>query len=78
VSEKQHYHSGRIDMAGARQRKRKRVDDLIAVHPDCHKESGAELILGEGIEVLLETELITVECQSRRQNDTCPAVCPGV
>jgi pyruvate/2-oxoglutarate dehydrogenase complex dihydrolipoamide dehydrogenase (E3) component len=37
-----------IDMAGVRQRKRKMVDDLIAIHLDRYKASGAELILGEG------------------------------
>jgi pyruvate/2-oxoglutarate dehydrogenase complex dihydrolipoamide dehydrogenase (E3) component len=38
----------RIDMAGVRQHKRKMVDDLIAIHLNRYKESGAELILGEG------------------------------
>jgi pyruvate/2-oxoglutarate dehydrogenase complex dihydrolipoamide dehydrogenase (E3) component len=37
-----------IDMAGVRQRKRKMVDDLVALHLDRYKASGAELILGEG------------------------------
>ena len=37
-----------IDMAGVRQRKRKMVDDLIAIHLDRYKASGTELILGEG------------------------------
>jgi pyruvate/2-oxoglutarate dehydrogenase complex dihydrolipoamide dehydrogenase (E3) component len=38
----------RIDMPGVRQSKRKMVDDLITVHLDRYKASGAELILGEG------------------------------
>src|SRR5947209_4113997 len=37
-----------IDMAGVRRRKRKMVDDLIALHLDRYKASGAELIMGEG------------------------------
>ena len=36
-----------IDMAGVRQRKRKMVDELIAIHLDRYKQSGAELIMGE-------------------------------
>lgn len=60
-----------IDMAGVRQRKRKMVDDLIAIHLDRYKASGTELILGEGrflaprtIEVRLKdggTRLLTGE-----------------
>jgi pyruvate/2-oxoglutarate dehydrogenase complex dihydrolipoamide dehydrogenase (E3) component len=60
-----------IDMAGVRRRKRKMVDDLIALHLDRYQESGAELILGEGrfleprtIEVRLKdggTRLLTGE-----------------
>jgi pyruvate/2-oxoglutarate dehydrogenase complex dihydrolipoamide dehydrogenase (E3) component len=38
----------KIEMTGVRQRKRKMVDDLIAIHLDRYKSSGAELILGEG------------------------------
>jgi pyruvate/2-oxoglutarate dehydrogenase complex dihydrolipoamide dehydrogenase (E3) component len=37
-----------IDMGGVRQRKRKMVDDLIALHLDRYQASGTELILGEG------------------------------
>lgn len=36
-----------IDMAGVRQRKRRMVDELIAIHLDRYKQSGAELIMGE-------------------------------
>src|SRR5713226_3530006 len=36
-----------IDMAGARERKRRMVDGLIDLHLDRYKASGAELILGE-------------------------------
>jgi pyruvate/2-oxoglutarate dehydrogenase complex dihydrolipoamide dehydrogenase (E3) component len=37
-----------VDMAGVRRRKRKMVDDLVAIHLDRYHASGAELILGEG------------------------------
>jgi pyruvate/2-oxoglutarate dehydrogenase complex dihydrolipoamide dehydrogenase (E3) component len=37
-----------IDMRGVRDRKRKMVDDLIAVHRKNYANSGAELIIGEG------------------------------
>jgi pyruvate/2-oxoglutarate dehydrogenase complex dihydrolipoamide dehydrogenase (E3) component len=37
-----------VDMAGVRRRKRKMVDDLVALHVDRYRASGAELILGEG------------------------------
>ena len=37
-----------IEMSGVRQRKRKMVDDLVAIHLDRYKASGVELILGEG------------------------------
>jgi pyruvate/2-oxoglutarate dehydrogenase complex dihydrolipoamide dehydrogenase (E3) component len=37
-----------IEMDGVRQRKRRMVDEMIAIHLDRYKASGAELILGEG------------------------------
>src|SRR6185312_6314151 len=37
-----------IDMSGVRERKRKMVDDLRAVHLSNYRASGAELIMGEG------------------------------
>jgi pyruvate/2-oxoglutarate dehydrogenase complex dihydrolipoamide dehydrogenase (E3) component len=37
-----------VDMTGVRHRKRKMVEDLIAVHRDRYAASGAELIIGEG------------------------------
>jgi pyruvate/2-oxoglutarate dehydrogenase complex dihydrolipoamide dehydrogenase (E3) component len=37
-----------VDMAKVRQRKREMVDRLIAAHVKNYKESGAELIMGEG------------------------------
>lgn len=36
-----------IEMTGVRQRKRKMVADLITIHQDRYKASGAELIMGE-------------------------------
>src|SRR5262249_17429195 len=38
----------KINMAGVRDRKRKMVDGLIALHQQKYKESGAELIMGNG------------------------------
>src|SRR5882757_27783 len=37
-----------LDMKGVRQRKRKMVEDLVAVHRDRYERSGTELIIGEG------------------------------
>ena len=37
-----------IDMGGVYRRKKKMVDDLINLHLDLYRSSGAELILGEG------------------------------
>jgi pyruvate/2-oxoglutarate dehydrogenase complex dihydrolipoamide dehydrogenase (E3) component len=37
-----------IEMAEVRARKRRMVDGLISMHMDLYKESGAELVLGEG------------------------------
>src|SRR5271170_4933763 len=38
----------KIDMSGVRDRKRKMVDGLVAMHLDNFKASGAELVLGSG------------------------------
>jgi pyruvate/2-oxoglutarate dehydrogenase complex dihydrolipoamide dehydrogenase (E3) component len=38
----------KIEMQGVRQRKRKMVDDMIAIHQERYRASGADLILGEG------------------------------
>ena len=37
-----------VDMAKVRQRKREMVDALVALHLDLYRESGTELIMGEG------------------------------
>src|SRR5262245_50871800 len=39
---------GSIDMAAVRERKRKMVDGLVAVHLQKYEESGAELVMGSG------------------------------
>src|ERR1700689_22036 len=38
----------KIEMSGVRRRKRKMVDDMVAVHLDRYQASGAELVIGEG------------------------------
>ncbi len=38
----------KLDMAAVRDRKRKMVDGLVAIHLDKYQESGAELIMGSG------------------------------
>jgi pyruvate/2-oxoglutarate dehydrogenase complex dihydrolipoamide dehydrogenase (E3) component len=40
-------HPGPVDMAVVRKRKRRMVDELVAMHLDRYKATGAELILGE-------------------------------
>src|SRR5258707_14593788 len=40
---------GSIDMAVVRDRKRRMVDGLVAVHLQKYKESGAELVMGSGL-----------------------------
>lgn len=50
-----------IDMVGVRLRKRKMVDELIAIHLDRYKQSGAELIMGEA----RLTSATTIEVRSK-------------
>jgi pyruvate/2-oxoglutarate dehydrogenase complex dihydrolipoamide dehydrogenase (E3) component len=38
-----------VDMAGVRRRKRQMVDGLIQIHLDRYRDTGAELILGNGV-----------------------------
>src|SRR5580698_3989222 len=38
----------RIDMAAVRERKRRMVKDLVDIHLNLYKKSGAELIMGSG------------------------------
>jgi pyruvate/2-oxoglutarate dehydrogenase complex dihydrolipoamide dehydrogenase (E3) component len=57
----------KIEMPGVRARKRKMVDDLISLHLDRYKASGAELILGEASFVGAKTvEVKTREGETRR------------
>ena len=49
-----------VDMVGVRARKRRMVDDLIAVHLDRFKSSGAELVLGEGKFIAPRTLQVTL------------------
>src|SRR5215468_375414 len=49
-----------INLAGVRERKRKMVDGLIALHQLKYKESGAELIMGEGKFVAPKTIEVTL------------------
>jgi pyruvate/2-oxoglutarate dehydrogenase complex dihydrolipoamide dehydrogenase (E3) component len=37
-----------VEMAAVRARKRRMVDGLVSMHMDKYKESGAELVIGEG------------------------------
>ena len=55
-----------IDMVGVRQRKRKMVDELIAIHVDRYKQNGAELIMGEA----RLTSATTVEVRSKNASTT--------
>src|SRR5260221_10772650 len=38
----------KVDMAAVRERKRKMVDGLVALHLEKYRESGAELVMGQG------------------------------
>jgi pyruvate/2-oxoglutarate dehydrogenase complex dihydrolipoamide dehydrogenase (E3) component len=49
-----------INMAGVRARKRKMVDGLITLHQQKYKESGAELIMGNGMFVAPKTIEVTL------------------
>lgn len=55
-----------IEMTGVRQRKRKMVDDLIAINLDRYKTSGAELILGEGHFITSNTVEVELKDGGRR------------
>src|SRR6478672_11953244 len=40
--------AGKVDMAVVRDRKRRMVDGLVAMHLQKYRESGAELVMGQG------------------------------
>lgn len=56
----------RIDMSRVRERKRKMVDGLIAVHLDNFEKSGAELIMGSGCFVAPKTIEVTATDGAKR------------
>jgi pyruvate/2-oxoglutarate dehydrogenase complex dihydrolipoamide dehydrogenase (E3) component len=56
----------RVDMAKVRQRKREMVDALIAAHLKNYKESGAELIMGDGRFVAPKTLEVSLNDGGRR------------
>src|SRR5262245_52980087 len=79
----------KINMAAIRERKRKMVDGLVAVHLQKYKESGAELIMGKGrfvapktIEVALngggtrtlEGKTVVINTGSRARIDRTPGL----
>jgi pyruvate/2-oxoglutarate dehydrogenase complex dihydrolipoamide dehydrogenase (E3) component len=79
----------KTNMAGVRERKRTMVDGLVALHQQKYKESGAELIMGNGrfvatntIEVVLngggtrtlQGEIVVVSTGSRARIDNTPGL----
>src|ERR1700722_2068435 len=52
--------SWHVDMEGVRQRKRKMVDGLVQMHLGRFKDSGAELILGNGVFIGPKTMEVTL------------------
>jgi pyruvate/2-oxoglutarate dehydrogenase complex dihydrolipoamide dehydrogenase (E3) component len=80
----------KVDMAGVRNRKRKMVDGLVAMHYGKYKASGAELILGNGRFVapgtinvdladgdtrLLHAKRVIISTGSRATIDPIPGLC---
>jgi pyruvate/2-oxoglutarate dehydrogenase complex dihydrolipoamide dehydrogenase (E3) component len=81
--------SWKINMAGVRDRKRKMVDGLVAMHQQQYKQSGAELVMGDGrfvdpktIEVALNTggsrtlhgQIAIISTGSRARIDDTPGL----
>jgi pyruvate/2-oxoglutarate dehydrogenase complex dihydrolipoamide dehydrogenase (E3) component len=79
----------KINMAGVRVRKRKMVDGLIELHQQKYKESGAELVMGNGkfvapktIEITLNGggmrtlrgEMVVINTGSRARIDSTPGL----
>jgi pyruvate/2-oxoglutarate dehydrogenase complex dihydrolipoamide dehydrogenase (E3) component len=80
---------GKINMATVRDRKRKMVDSLVALHIEKYKQSGAELIMGNGrfiaaktIELTLNDggtrtlagQIVIINTGSRARIDTTPGL----
>jgi len=79
----------KVDMAAVRNRKRKMVDELIEVHLEKYRESGAELVMGEGrfiapktLEVALNAggsrtlhgDVVVIDTGSRARRDDTPGL----
>ena len=79
----------KTNMAGVRERKRKMVEGLVALHQQKYKESGAELVMGNGrfvapktIEVALNGggtralrgEIVVIDTGSRARIDNTPGL----
>jgi pyruvate/2-oxoglutarate dehydrogenase complex dihydrolipoamide dehydrogenase (E3) component len=81
--------SWKINMAGVRDRKRKMVNGLVAMHQQKYKQTGAELVMGDGrfvapktIEVALNTgrtrtlhgQIAIISTGSRARIDDTPGL----
>ena len=79
----------KVDMAAVRDRKRKMVDGLVAVHLEKYRESGAELVMGHGrfvaaktVEVALNAggtrtlrgQIVIIDTGSRARMDDTPGL----
>lgn len=56
----------KVDMAAVRDRKRKMVDGLVALHLEKYRESGAELVMGQGRFVAPKTIEVTLNAGGMR------------
>jgi pyruvate/2-oxoglutarate dehydrogenase complex dihydrolipoamide dehydrogenase (E3) component len=56
----------KVDMAAVRERKRKMVDGLVALHLDKYRQSGAELVMGQGRFVATKTIEVTLNAGGTR------------
>lgn len=56
----------KIDMAAVRERKRKMVDGLVAMHHEKYRQSGAELVMGNGRFVAPKTIEVALEAGETR------------
>src|SRR3954452_18291904 len=55
-----------VDMAAVRDRKRALVDGLVAMHLEKYRESGAELVMGQGRFVAPRTVAVTLNAGGSR------------
>src|SRR5262249_26592650 len=56
----------KVDMAAVRDRKRKMVDGLVALHLDKYRQSGAEVVMGQGRFVAPRTIEVTLNAGGTR------------